>query len=61
MKADERKDDGAFFDSDEVASFTECTGLMPALPRTETENEECASLYGIHRAKVPGGKLYRAK
>ncbi len=34
-----------------VASATECTGLMPALPETESEDEASASLYGVLRAR----------
>lgn len=34
-----------------VASATECTGLMPALPRDEAQDEAEAALYGIHAAK----------
>ena len=34
-----------------VASATECTGLMPALPRDEAQDEADAVLYGIHRAR----------
>ena len=35
----------------EVASFTECTGLMPALPRDEAEDKSSAALYDIHSAE----------
>ena len=38
-------------ESREVASFTECTGLMPALPRDEAEDESSAALYDIHSAE----------
>ena len=38
-------------ETQEVASFTECTGLMPALPRDEAEDESSAALYDIHSAK----------
>ena len=34
-----------------VASGTECTGLMPALPQDEAQDESEAALYGIHSAK----------
>lgn len=34
-----------------VASGTECTGLMPALPQDEAQDEAEAALYGIHSAK----------
>ena len=35
----------------QVASATECTGLMPSLPQDESEDEHSAKLYGIHMAK----------
>lgn len=41
MSADER------VDAARVASATECTGLMPALPRTESEGEAGASMYDV--------------
>ena len=34
-----------------VASGTECTGLMPALPQDEAQDEAEAALYGIHSAQ----------
>ena len=34
-----------------IASTTECTGLMPALPADEAQDEAEAALYGIHSAK----------
>lgn len=38
-------------DGGEVASATECTGLMPALPRDEAEDAAQAALYAVHRAR----------
>ena len=35
----------------DVASATECTGLLPALPPDDAEGEACTELYAIHRAK----------
>ena len=46
-----------FFDAENVASLTECTGLMPALPRDEEEDESSAALYQIHSARGARGKL----
>ena len=37
-----------FYDLSKVASATECTGLMPALPQDEEEDENYASLYATH-------------
>jgi len=42
-----RKDD-TFGDVQNVASFTECTGLMPFVPDTIEEDRDAAALYGIH-------------
>lgn len=41
--------DNPFYDVEDVASYTECTGLMPALPRTEDQDENLASLYAVHK------------
>ncbi len=38
-------------DAECVASATECTGLMPALPQDEAADEACAALCDIHAAK----------
>lgn len=35
----------------QVVSATECTGLMPALPQNESEDEHSAELYAIHKAE----------
>lgn len=49
-----------FEKTEDVASMTECTGLMPALPKDETQDVSYASLYGIHKAAKPRPK-YRRK
>jgi hypothetical protein len=36
---------------EELASFTECTGLIPAGVPTEDEAEDYARLYGVHPIK----------
>lgn len=36
---------------EELASFTECTGLIPAGVPTEEEAEALARLYGVHPIK----------
>lgn len=46
--------------NEDVASLTECTGLMPALPKDEAQDVSYASLYGIHKAAKPRPK-YRRK
>lgn len=40
-----------FYDVEQIASMTECTGLMPVLPDDEQQDVNYAELYGIHRAK----------
>jgi len=46
------RNDGTFRESEDVASYTECTGLMPALPWTTEENINLSKLYSIHSGKV---------
>lgn len=46
--------------TEDVASLTECTGLMPALPKDEAQDENYAGLYGVHKAAKPRPK-YRRK
>ena len=36
---------------EELASFTECTGLIPAGVPTEEEAQTLAGLYGVHPIK----------
>ena len=50
-----------FSGAETVASSTECTGLMPALPRDEEADAASAALYAIHDAKGARGKLCRKK
>ena len=33
-----------FFNTEDVASFTECTGLMPVLPKDEAQDVNYAEL-----------------
>ena len=40
-----------FYETEKVASATECTGLMPSLPNSEEENAQYAMLYATHDAK----------
>lgn len=42
----------SFEEREIVASFTECTGLMPALTMNEEENEDVARLYAVHEAET---------
>ncbi len=46
-----RTGDDPFDEMMKVASVTECTGLMPALPETEQGDQSLAALYAIHAAK----------
>lgn len=45
------KERDPFFDAEQVASLTECTGLMPALPKDAQQDVNYAELYAIHCAK----------
>ena len=38
-------------EAEDLASFTECTGLTPAAVQTEEEGEAYAELYAIHTQK----------
>lgn len=49
--ADDRRERDDSLAPETVASATECTGLMPALPRSDAGDAARASLYGIHAAK----------
>ena len=49
-----------FEKTDEVASATECTGLMPVLPEDEMSAISYAEIFGIHKAAKPCPK-YRRK
>ena len=49
MRKDARKN-AVYEESCDVASATECTGLMPALPEDEAQDAAEAELYGIHDA-----------
>ena len=40
-----------FEGTEDVASMTECTGLMPVLPMDGKQDANYASLYGIHRSR----------
>lgn len=40
-----------FEETEDVASMTECTGLMPVLPMDQEQDINYASLYGIHRSR----------
>lgn len=51
MKHRNRASGGANPEAEDVASATECTGLIPALPRDDAEADEAASLYAVHGAK----------
>ena len=43
---------GSFDEHEIVASFNECTGLMPSLTIDEEENEDVARLYAVHSAET---------
>ncbi len=47
--------ENTFYDLDKVASATECTGIAPAAPETESEAEEVGELYAIHTPRAKKG------
>ncbi len=51
MKRKDKASGGTVPEAEDVASATECTGLIPALPRDDAEANEAASLYAVHGAK----------
>lgn len=59
MDRKDRRADEAPEDRAEVASATECTGLMPALPPDDAADEAAAALCAIHSGKGAREKLYR--
>ena len=61
MNNEERKPDSTFGETGNVASATECTGLMPALPPDSAADASSAALYGIHDAKGSRKKQFRKK
>lgn len=40
-----------FLETEQVASMTECTGLMPVLPADAQQDASYAALYAIHDAR----------
>ena len=61
MKDDARRPDTPFGEPAEVASATECTGLMPALNADDAADANSDALLGIHDAKGSRKKQYRKK
>lgn len=61
MKDQQRKADDTFGVTADVASATECTGLMPALPQGDAADANSAALCGIHGAKRARKKRDRKK
>ena len=56
MRKDRISDDASFEEIEDVASFTECTGLVPALPLNDpAADEDLARLYAIHAPKRRNG------
>ena len=56
MRKDNMPEDTSFKAVEDVASFTECTGLFPALPLNDpAADEELARLYAIHEPKKRNG------
>jgi hypothetical protein len=48
--------DDLFFDLDDIASATECTGLIPTPPESEAEAESYTQLYSIPKPQESNKK-----
>jgi len=49
-------EDKSFFETENVASASECTGLIPALPVNDPDAmEDLAQMYAIHAPKKRNG------
>lgn len=56
MNKEKNHDNTSFEEVEDVASFTECTGLFPALPLNDpAADEDLARLYAIHAPKKRDG------
>lgn len=56
MRKDRIPEDVSFEEVEDVACFTECTGLFPALPLNDpAADEDLARLYAIHAPKKRNG------
>ncbi len=44
-----KKQDEPFYDLENVASITECTGLIPSALKDEEEADAYGDLYSIHK------------
>ena len=61
MKPEDCHEADALQEMADVACSTECTGLMPALPRDDAEDAASASLCAIHNAKGARRKQFRKR
>ena len=61
MTSDENRQDAAIGEAQDVASATECTGLMPALPMDDAQDASSAALYDIHAAEGTRGRRSKRK
>lgn len=52
----ERDDDDTFFGQSSVASFNDCTGLIPTPPLSQDEEEAYIEIYDIPRPRREGHK-----
>lgn len=56
MNKEKPNENTSFEEVEDVASFTECTGLFPALPLNDpAADEDLARLYAIHAPKKRNG------
>lgn len=61
MKTARNREMDTFRETEDVASNTECTGLIPALPLDNCEDQSLSALYGVHSAPVPSEKTKKRR
>ena len=49
MKRKDREEIDTFYNIENTASATECTGIAPTVPDTEESAENIGELYAIHK------------
>lgn len=61
MTREDQHTDAWIDETANVASATECTGLMPALPRDDAAEANSAALCAVQAAKGARGRRFRKK
>ena len=61
MKTVRNREADTFRETEDVASSTECTGLIPALPLDNCEDQSLSALYGVRSAPGDGEKAKKRR